>query len=291
MDSDSGRIAGLVPASAGAAGPRIRECASILNEESRLRPNVHIVLGSGLGGLAERVEDAVRMPFSRLPGFPRTSVEGHEGCFVIGRIGQTPVLVQSGRFHFYEGVGAEVVAAPVRVGRALGAGTLVLTNAVGGIRPDLVPGSILLVDDHINLMFRAPLAGPVAEGEQRFPDMSRPCDPALVQLAESAALETGIPITRGTYGGVAGPHFETPAEVRALRAAGADVVGMSTVPEVTVARAGGQRVLAFSVVTNHASGLGAGAIHHDEVMAYGAMEGKRLGVLLERLVPLVGSDS
>ena len=268
--------------------PRIRECASILAEEAGLRPDVHIVLGSGLGGLEERVEDAVRIPFGRLPGFPRTSVEGHEGCFLTGRIGGAPVLVQSGRFHFYEGVGAGVVAAPVRVGRALGAGTLVLTNAAGGIRPDLVPGSVMLVDDHINLMFRAPLAGPVAEGEQRFPDMSRPGDPRLKELAEAHALKAGIPMTRGTYAGVAGPHFETPAEVRALRAAGADVVGMSTVPEVTVARAGGQRVLAFSVVTNRASGLGAGAIDHEGVMAYAVVGGERLGVLLELVIPLMG---
>ena len=229
------------------------------------------------------------MHFSQLPGFPRTSVEGHEGCFLIGRIAGVPVLVQSGRFHVYEGVGADVVAAPVRVGRALGARTLVLTNAVGGIRRDLVPGSIMLVDDQINLGSRAPLMGPVADGEQRFPDMSRPYDPELMVLAETAALEAGVPLTRGTYGWVAGPHFETPAEVRALRAAGADVVGMSTVPEVTVARAGRQRVLAFSVVTNHASGLGVGTIDHEEVMAYGADAGEVLGVLLEGLLPgLVG---
>ena len=266
-------------------GPPIGECARIVRDAGGPRPVAHLVLGSGLGGLAERVEDPARVPFSRLPGFPRTSVEGHEGCFVCGRLAGVPVLVQAGRFHFYEGVGAEVVAAPVRVGRALGAATLVLTNAAGGIRRDLVPGSIMLVDDHIALGFRAPLAGPVAEGEQRFPDMSRPYDPDLMALAETAALEAGIPLTRGTYGWVGGPHFETPAEVRALRAAGADVVGMSTVPEVIVARAGGQRVLAFSVVTNAAAGLGDGAIDHDDVMAHGAVAGRRLGGLLEGLMP------
>ena len=157
-----------------------------------------------------------------------------------------------------------------------------LTNAVGGIRRDLVPGSIMLVDDHISLGFRAPLAGPVADGEERFPDMSRPYDPALMALAEAAALEMGVPLTRGTYGWVGGPHFETPA----------DVVGMSTVPEVTVARAGGQRVLGFSVVTNAAAGLGDGAIDHEEVMAHGAGAGEGLGALLEGLLPgLVESGS
>ena len=271
-------------------GPVIGECARIVGECGGLRPSVHLVLGSGLGGLAARVEDAVHVHFNQLPGFPRTSVEGHEGCFLIGRIAGVPVLVQSGRFHFYEGVGADVVAAPVRVGCALGARMLVLTNAVGGIRRDLVPGSIMLVDDHINLSFRAPLAGPVADGEQRFPDMSRPYDPELMALAETAALEAGVPLTRGTYGWVGGPHFETPAEVRALRAAGADVVGMSTVPEVTVARAGGQRVLAFSVVTNHASGLGDGGIDHEEVMGHGAVAGEALGILLEGLIPGLGGS-
>ena len=269
--------------------PRVRESARILHERSGLRPSLHLVLGSGLGRVAERVEDPVAVPFDDLPGFPPTSVEGHSGSFVLGRVRGAPVLVQAGRFHFYEGVGDGVVAAPVRVGRALGARTLVLTNAAGGIRPDLVPGSIMLVDDHVNLMFRSPLAGPVAEDEVRFPDMSRPYDPALTALAESVALNAGIPLSRGTYGAVGGPHFETPAEVRALGAAGADAVGMSTVPEVTVARAGGQRVLAFSLVTNPAAGLGAGTIDHEDVMACGEAAGNTLGALLEVLIPVLAA--
>lgn len=264
---------------------RVREAARILNRRTGFRPRVHLVLGSGLGGLAKRLEDPVEVPFDELPGFPPTSVEGHAGSFLLGRIGNVPVVVQSGRFHYYEGVGADVVAAPVRVGRALGARTLVLTNAVGGIRPDLVPGSLMLVDDHINLMFRAPLAGPVADGETRFPDMSRPYDPALMAAAESVAQRAGVALPRGTHAAVAGPDFETPAEVRALRAAGADVVGMSTVPEVTVARAGGQRVLAFSLVTNRAAGLGDGIVDHEGVMAYAEVAGGTLGVLLEALIP------
>ena len=267
--------------------PRVRESARILHERSGLRPRLHLVLGSGLGAVAEWVEDPVEVPFGDLPGFPVTSVEGHAGSFVLGRLGGAPVLVQAGRFHFYEGASADVVAVPIRVGRALGARTLVLTNAAGGIRPDLPPGSLMLVDDHINLMFRAPLAGPAAEGESRFPDMSRPYDPTLMAVAESAALAAGIRLTRGTYGAVGGPNFETPAEVRALRAAGADVVGMSTVPEATVARAGGQRVLAFSLVTNPAAGLGAGTLDHEEVMVVGKEAGKTLGVLLEALIPVL----
>lgn len=266
---------------------KIRDGARVLMERTRLRPRLHLVLGSGLGGLVARVADAVHVPFHELPGFPRTSVEGHAGSFVLGRIAGVPVVVQAGRFHYYEGVGDDVVAAPVRVCRALGARILVLTNAAGGIRRDLVPGSLMLVDDHVNLMFRAPLAGPVADGETRFPDMSRPYDRELMARAESAALAAGIALPRGTYGAVAGPNFETPAEVRALRTAGADAVGMSTVPEVTVARAGGQRVLAFSLITNRAAGLGGGTLDHDEVMTYGAEAGGTLGALLEALVPVL----
>lgn len=273
-----------------AAGPPIDECARIVLERGGARPEVHIVLGSGLGGIAERVEDAVEVPFRDLPGFPGTSVAGHEGCFLAGRIEGVPVLLQSGRFHFYEGFGAEIVAAPVRVGRALGAGTLVLTNASGGIRPDLVPGALMLVDDHLNLGFQAPLAGPVHPGEARFPDMSRPYDRKLMALAEEVALAEAIRLTRGVYGWVLGPNFETPAEVLALRALGADVVGMSTVPETIAARAGGQRVVAVSVVTNRAAGLGLEAVDHKEVMVWGAAAGEKLGVLLEGLVPLLAVD-
>lgn len=274
---------------AAAAGPPIGECARIVRERGGTPPRVHIVLGSGLGGLAERVEGAVRVHFSTLPGFPRTSVAGHEGCFLVGRIAGVPVLVQSGRFHFYEGFGAEVVAAPVRVGRELGAEVLIVTNASGGIRPDLVPGSLMLVDDHINLSFQAPLAGPVVPGEVRFPDMSRPYDPELMALAERVALEAGTALPRGVYGWVGGPNFETPAEVLALRAAGADVVGMSTVPEVLAARAGGQRVLAISAVTNRAAGLGLDAVDHEEVMAWGEAAGEGLGRVVVGVVGGVGA--
>ena len=275
---------------AAAAGPPIAECARIVRERGGLRPSVHVVLGSGLGRLAERVEDAVHIHFSRLPGFPSPSVDGHEGCFLAGSIAGTPVLVQSGRFHLYEGLGAEVVAAPVRLGRELGAETLIVTNASGGIRPDLVPGSLMLVDDHVDLGFRAPLAGPVLPGEERFPDMSRPYDPKLMAQAEAIALEAGIRLTRGVYGWVTGPNFETPAEVLALRAAGADAVGMSTVPEVIAARAGGQRVLAISVAANRAAGLGLDTVDHEQVVAEAAAAGEAVGRVVEGVVGLVGRD-
>lgn len=265
-------------------GPPIAECARILRERAGTQPLVHLVLGSGLGGLAERVEDPVRVDFGELPGFPGATVESHAGEFVMGWLGGVPVMVQAGRFHFYEGCGPEVVLAPVRTGRAAGARIVVLTNAAGGIRPDLAPGSLMLVDDDVSLMFRAPLAGPAVDGEARFPDMSRPCDPELMSMAEEAAMDAGVTLPRGVYGGVHGPNFETPAEVRALRAAGADAVGMSTVPEITAARAGGQRVLAFSLITNYAAGLGLEAIDHEEVMAYGAAAGGTLGGLIESVL-------
>ena len=271
------------------APPPIAECARILESRAAMRPVVHLVLGSGLGGLAARLEDPVRIGFGELPGFPDTSVEGHAGEFVMGRLAGLPAMVQAGRFHFYEGFEPDVVLAPVRAGRAAGARVVVLTNAAGGIRPDLAPGSLMLVDDHVGLMFRAPLAGPREAGEERFPDMSRPCDPALMSLAEEAALEAGLTLPRGVYGAVHGPSFETPAEVRALRAAGADAVGMSTVPEITAARAGGQRVLAFSLITNRAAGLGMEALDHDEVMAYGAAAGGTLGALLESILPRIAT--
>ncbi len=269
----------------------IEACVRILRARSGLRPRLHFVLGSGLGGVADSVRDPVVVPFCDLPGFPETSVSGHAGRFVLGCIDGVPVLVQAGRYHFYEGWGGQVVARPVRVGHAFGARILVLTNAAGGIRRDLVPGTFMLVDDHLNLAFRTPLAGPLREGEARFPDVSRPYDPALAELAAGVARRAGVPLTRGVYGMVLGPNFETRAEIRALRAGGADAVGMSTVPEVVIARALGQRVLAISLITNRAAGLGPGDLCHEEVMALGASAGKVLGSLLKDLVPPLAASS
>lgn len=272
-------------------GPCAAECARVLAERTELRPRVQIVLGSGLGGLEDRVQNPVVVPFDDLPGFPSTSVAGHRGRFVAGYLADQPVLLQAGRFHFYEGLDARVVAVPVRTGHAFGVRTVVLTNAAGGIRRDLAPGNLVLIEDHVNLSFRSVLAGPSLPGEPRFPDMSRPYDPGLARLALEAALNAGVRLTQGIYGMVLGPQFETPAEIRALRAAGVDMVGMSTAPEATVARALGQRVLAFSLITNWASGLGGsggeegGEIGHEDVVAVGEAAGKVLGPLLEDLVP------
>ena len=246
------------------------------------------MLGSGLGAVEERVEDPVTVPFGDLAGMPGSSVHGHAGRFVAGRLGGARVLVASGRFHAYEGHGMDVVALPVRVAAILGATTLVATNAAGGIREDLGPGDLVLIQDHLNLMFRNPLVGPVREGETRFPDMSAPYDPGLATLAQDAAGRLGIPLAGGTYAAVLGPSYETAAEVRMLSRLGADVVGMSTVPEVIVARARGIECLAFSMVTNRATGLSETPLSHDEVLEVGQRAGGRLADLITEVVGSMG---
>jgi len=248
-------------------------------------PRIALVLGSGLGHLVDELTEAESIDFSRIPGFPPTGVPGHAGRFAFGRLGGTDVIVQSGRYHMYEGHTPDMVAAPVRVIAALGVTTLVLTNAAGGIRSTLHAGDIVLLEDHINLMSRNPLVGPKREGEERFPDMSAPYDAQLRLLAVEVAAEVGIPLTSGVYAGVLGPSYETPAEVRMLASLGVDVVGMSTVPETIVARARGLRCLAFTLVTNKATGLGGGTLSHAEVVAVGRTAGERLGKLLKALVP------
>jgi purine-nucleoside phosphorylase len=244
------------------------------------RPELLLILGSGLGHVADAVDDAVVIPFEDLPGFPAPSVAGHAGRYVSGRLEGRRVLVQQGRYHVYEGYPPEVVSLPVRTARAVGIQSMIVTNAAGGIRRDLGPGSIVLLDDHINLQFISPLTGPLRGGEQRFPDMSAPYDPGWMARAESVALSLGIPLSRGVYVAVTGPSYETPAEVRMLERMGADVVGMSTVPEVIVARAGGMRCLAFSLVTNPAAGRTTRPLDHAEVMEVG----RRAGATLERLL-------
>lgn len=249
------------------------------------RPRLLVVLGSGLSGLAQRVEAAVEVPFADLPGFPPPSVPGHEGRYLAGTLGGTPVLMQSGRVHAYEGHSMAHVVLPTRTALASGVTTMVFTNAAGGIQKHLQPGSLMLLDDHINLMWRSALSGPVQAGEERFPDLSRPYDREMQAAALTAASERGITLHRGIYAAVLGPSFETPAEIRMLERCGADAVGMSTVPEVITARAAGARVMAVSMITNRAAGTaGAGALNHDEVLEVGARAGRVLGGLLEAVV-------
>ncbi len=263
-------------------GKRVIEEAAnaVAGRLGKLKPRVAIVLGSGLGAVADAVRDAVRVPYREIPGFPEPGAPGHKGELVVGTLEGVPLLVQSGRFHLYEGHAADVAALPTRVFARLGVETLIVTNAAGGIRHTFRPPTLMLIADHINLMFRNPLVGPVVEGDQRFPDMSDPYDSGLRASARAVARAEGIPLEEGVYAALLGPSFETPAEIRMLERLGADAVGMSTVPEVIAARARGMRCLGFSSVTNVAAGLSAQKLSHVEVLEAGA----RVAGQLERLI-------
>jgi purine-nucleoside phosphorylase len=228
-------------------------------------PTAAIVLGSGLGQFAERLTDAVRIPYAQIPHFPAPTVIGHSGELVVGSLQGRTVLVQSGRFHMYEGHPASLTALPVRVFARLGVDTVVLTNAAGGIRRGFGSGTVMLIADQINLSFRNALFGPALPGEIRFPDMSDPYDPGLRAIAREVARRRKIPLAEGVYVGLLGPSYETPAEIRMLERLGADAVGMSTVLEVIAARAAGLRCLGFSAITNPAAGVTLAKLNHLEV--------------------------
>jgi len=262
----------------------LEAATALVRERIPGSPEVFLVLGSGLSGLADGVEDAITIPFHDVPGFPHVGVAGHAGHLVYGQLEGRRVLMQAGRFHFYEGHPPEVVVAPVRLAAALGAGTVILTNAAGGIARELAPGSIMLLDDQLNLMGRSPLAAPEHGAEERFPDMSEPYDSDLQRKVEELALELGIRLSRGTYAAVLGPSYETPAEVRLLEKAGADAVGMSTVPEALIARALGLRVLGLSLISNRAAGLGNATLDHQEVLEVGRGAGDKLKTLVRALI-------
>jgi purine-nucleoside phosphorylase len=269
----------------------VSAAAAYLRSRLTLRPRVAVVLGSGLGQLAEELTNPTHVAFDHVPGFARPGVVGHAGRFVAGRLAGKEVLLQAGRYHLYEGHAPALVAAPVRVLAEFGVQAVVFTNAAGGVRGTLEPGDLVLLEDHINLMFRSPLVGPVMKGEERFPDMSAPYDAELRLLAVEAAAELGIAVTSGTYAGMLGPAYETAAEVRMLGRLGVDVVGMSTVPEVLAARARGVRCLGISVVTNKATGLGGGALSHAEVVTVGREASERLARLLRALIPRIAVDA
>jgi purine-nucleoside phosphorylase len=243
-------------------------------------PEVAIVLGSGLGPLAERLERARRIPYAEIAHFPGTTVVGHQGELVAGKLGGKPVLAQSGRFHLYEGHPPETVALPVRAFAALGVRTLILTNAAGGIRRTFARGVLMMIADHINLTFRNPLIGPVLPEEERFPDMSDPYDAGLRSLAREVARGRGVALEEGVYIQVLGPSYETPAEIRMAERMGGDAIGMSTAVEVVAARARGLRCLAFSTITNPAAGTTAERLDHAEVVEVA----RQVAGDLERLV-------
>lgn len=229
-------------------------------------PACAIILGSGLGGLADKIANARRMKYADVPGFHATHVVGHKGELIAGTLGGREIIAFAGRFHMYEGHAPQVSAFPVRVAHALGARTLFVSNAAGGIRRTFKPGDLMVIEDHLNLMFVNPLSGALEPGDTRFPDMSAPYSPRLKALLHETARGLGFALQSGVYVGLLGPTYETLAEVRMLAQLGADATGMSTVPEVIVANAIGLEVAGVSLITNPAAGLSNEKLSHDDVM-------------------------
>ncbi len=263
------------------------EAADYVRAHMRIQPTIGLILGSGLNTLAERVSDSEMIPYEEIPHFPQATVAGHRGRLVLGPLGGVPVLLMQGRVHYYEGYSLAEITLPVRTMQLLGIKILIVTNAAGGIRPELKAGDLMAIVDHLNLVGLAghnPLRGPNEETfGPRFPDMSQANDAELLALLRAEAQERNIPLQESVYAMVAGPSFETPAEVRFLRAIGADAVGMSTVPEVIVARHGGMRVLGISLISNVAIASLATShkTTHEEVLLAGQRAGPLLGALLE----------
>lgn len=243
-----------------------RAAEVIQKKTNGAEPVIGIVLGSGLGGLAGDIQDAVHIPFGDIPGFPTATVIGHAGSVVSGKLGGKNVVALAGRFHMYEGHSPQLAAFPVRVMHALGARIYFASNAAGGIRRDLQAGDLMIIDDHLNLTGMNPLTGHVEDGDERFPDMTMPYDEELRELLKSCAKKLDLPIKEGVYAWLPGPSFETKAEVRMLATLGADTVGMSTVPEVIVARAMGMRAAGVSCVANAASGFSGAPVLHTDVI-------------------------
>jgi purine-nucleoside phosphorylase len=252
---------------------QIDETAAAVRSRIQETPEFGVILGSGLGALAEAVERAVIIPYHELPNWPVSTVVGHKGRLVLGKLEGKRILVMQGRAHYYEGYSMPHIGLPVRVMQRLGIDTLIVTNAAGGVNPDFIPGDLMLILDHLNLIGMAglnPLRGPnLDELGPRFPDMSQAYDRSLCELARRVASENGIGLREGIYACLAGPSFETPADLRFLRTVGVDAVGMSTVPEVTVARQGGTRVLGISGISNKANLDGNTLTTHEEVLEAG----------------------
>jgi purine-nucleoside phosphorylase len=263
----------------------IADAVRAVQARTTLTPDVAVIFGTGLGGLADAMTISTRIPYQDIPGFPRATVESHAGELLLGTLGGRRAVAMHGRFHRYEGYTLQQIAHPVRVMRALGARILIASNASGGMHPLWRPGDLMLIADHINLLGDNPLVGPNDDRiGPRFPDMSAPYDAELRGLARAVALEQGIPLREGVYVAVSGPNLETRAEYRMLRLLGADVVGMSTVPEVIAARHAGLRVAAISAVTNLAEGMGGEALSHEQTLRVAKEGAARLGPLIERFL-------
>jgi purine-nucleoside phosphorylase len=262
----------------------VTRTVEFLQPKLSARPRVLLILGSGLGSLADELAHATSFSFDEIPGFAPATVAGHRGRVVAGDLEGVPCLALQGRFHLYEGHSAETIALPVRAAAALGADIMIVTNAAGGVNRTFRPGDLMIIDDHINFTWRNPLIGPVHGQEDRFPDLSQPYDPELQALAERVARERKLRVVRGTYLAVLGPSYETPAEIRMCAAFGADAIGMSTVPEVIAARALGLRVLGVSLISNPAAGLTTEPLSHEEVIDAGRQASAAFAGLIRGVV-------
>jgi purine-nucleoside phosphorylase len=262
------------------------EAWNFVHSRCSLKPSIGVVLGSGLGMFADALTDGVRLPYREIPGMPLSTAVGHRGELVLGNFSNLPIAVMSGRFHLYEGYTPQQVVSGIRLFRELGVRRVVLTNAAGGINPAFGEGALVLVSDHINLQGANPLVGPNDCGlGERFPDMTEVYSPALREIAKRIAADLNIRLFEGVYAGMLGPSYETPAEIRFLRTIGADLVGMSTVPEAIAANHLGMQVLGISCVTNIAAGLSGRKLSHEEVLEIGRRVSATFLQLLENLLP------
>jgi purine-nucleoside phosphorylase len=268
---------------------RAEKAARLIRARAGVEVSVAIVLGSGLGAFADDLTDAVAIPYEEIPGFARSTVEGHAGRLVIGKTGEVTVAAMQGRFHFYEGYSLEDVTFPIRVLKLLGVRTLVLTNAAGALNVEFAPGSLMVISDHINLLGANPLIGPNDDRfGPRFPDLTLVYAADLQNMVIEEAREMGMELRRGIYAALSGPSYETPAEIHMVRTLGADAVGMSTVPEAIVARHMAMQVIGISCITNLAAGVSNRPIDHSQVMAIGERVRGQFTELLRRVVARLG---
>ena len=269
---------------------RAEHAVRIIRSRTTETPRIALVLGSGLGGFADDFEDSVSIPYEEIPGFPKSTAEGHAGRLVLGKIDQVSLVAMQGRVHFYEGYSLEQVTFPIRVFNLLGIKTLILTNAAGGVNVQFSQGTLMILSDHLNLMGDNPLRGPNdARFGPRFPDMTVAYEPELQEIVIEEARALSVEIRRGIYAALSGPSYETPAEIHMLRNLGADAVGMSTVPEVIVARQMGMDVLGISCITNLAAGMTDEPIDHQDVMATGDRVRETFTSLMRRVVARVNN--
>ena len=270
---------------------KLEETVAFVRQRTASRPTVGVILGSGLGQLVERMEDATAIDYCDVPHFPAPTVAGHAGRMVFGRIGKVDVVAMQGRFHYYEGHDMRTVAYPTAFMKQFGVRTLIVSNSAGGINRDFTPGDLMLITDHINLFATNPLIGLNDERlGPRFPDMTEAYSPRLIGIADSAAGEMGLKFRRGVYAGLSGPCYETAAEIRYLAHGGADAVGMSTVPEVIAARYLGLEVLGISCITNMATGIATVKHAHEEVVRIANEASERFCAVVAATIARLGED-